>query len=607
MAQLNRPQRSYLSKDFGDFKADLLRYAKTYFPNRIRDFSESSVGGLVLDLAAAVSDNMSFYLDHQFRELSWSDAIEISNIEKMITNAGVKITGASPAVVNVKFYIEVSAVLSGGSYVPDSASLPVIQAGTEIQSTSGISFSTIEDVDFGEVDRFNVLLASITVGSLDSSNNPATLILSRSVTAVSGKVYTEKFSFDSSTTAYKTVTLSNPDVSTIISVVDSDGNKWYEVESLTQDTVMVGVINRGVDGELVRDSLEVVPAPRRFVVSTALQNRTTTLKFGGGTIDSAVSDSFDPTRAAIPLYGRPTVPRVVVDPGSLVRSNTTGVVPLSTTLTVTYRAGGGQAHNVGVNSIRSIKTLQVDFKDTASSSTAATVRSSIDVTNESPAVGGDTAPSIEKLRSLIPTYRNAQSRVVTKSDLLARVYSLPSIFGSVYKAGVRSDTVNPGTTQLYIISRDSRGRLSTSTDTLKTNLKRYLNDYRLIGDSVDILDCSIINIGVNVTVVPSTDSNSIDVVQGVIASLQALLPTTNMQVDKPISISEILATVTSTKGVSAVTRLELVNVTSSSDGRSYSDVTFDIEANITRGLIIGSPGSIFELRYPSYDIVVSTE
>jgi hypothetical protein len=145
-------QRNFLAKDFVDLRADLLRYASTFYSDQIKDFSESGLGGMFIDLAASVGDTMSFYLDHQFNELSWTDAVELPNIERHINNAGVKITGASPSTVSLSYFIEVPAVLSNGTYVPLASALPIIQAGTVAQSTGRISFTLMDDINFGETD-----------------------------------------------------------------------------------------------------------------------------------------------------------------------------------------------------------------------------------------------------------------------------------------------------------------------------------------------------------------------------------------------------------------------------------------------------------------------
>jgi hypothetical protein len=601
------PIRSYLAKDYGDFRAELLKYAKTYFPDKIQDFSEASVGGLMLDMAAAVGDNMSYYLDHQFRELSWSDAVEIQNIERLIRNNGVKIVGESPATVTLTFFIEVPATTTAGRIVPDRTSLPVILENTVVDSTNGVSFSTVEDLDFGETDKFGNLFAKVQVGDTSAAGIPLTFILSRKVIAVSGKIYTENFTFTSSYQPFRTITLTNANVSEVISVTDTDGNNWYEVESLTQDTVFLGVVNKDEDNNLVRESLEVVPAPRRFMTNVNLQNRKTSLQFGGGDPTLADDDVFpDPSKLSLPTYGRNTIPRFSLDPNSLIRSKTLGVSPVSTTLTVSYRAGGGINHNVGVNTIRSIRSIRIEFRNSPVASIASSVRASLDVLNDVPATGGAPAPTIDQMRSLIPAARNAQQRVVTKADLIARVYSLPSRFGRVFRAGVRSNPNNPLASQLFILSQNERGKLIQSPDTLKKNIRKYLNEYRLISDAIDVVDARIINYSVSVSIIPTPDANVNNVIRDVILSIQEKLSIRNFQIDQSLKIADVVNAVINVPGVLSVTRLDFQNMRGRIDGREYSDAYFDVNTNIIKGLIVGPPGSIFELRYPNFDVIVST-
>lgn len=601
------PIRSYLAKDYNDFRGELLKYAKTFFPDKIQDFSEASVGGLMLDMAAAVGDNMSYYLDHQFRELSWSDAVEVSNIERLLRNNGVKIVGASPSTATVTFYIEVPITTTANIVVPDRTSLPTVLEGTIVESTNGVSFSTVEDLDFAETDKFGNLFAKVQIGDTTSSGIPLTFILSREVVVVSGKVYTEQFTFNSNYEPYRTVSLVNADVSEVISISDSDGNSWYEVESLTQDTVFLGVVNKDDDNNLVKESLEIVPAPKRFLVSTSLQSRRSTLQFGGGDPNYADDDVFpDPSKLSLPTYGRSTIPRFSLDPNSLLRSKTMGISPSGTTLTVSYRAGGGTSHNVGVNAIKSIRTVKIEFRNSSASSISTSVRASLDVRNLVPATGGAQAPTLDQMRILIPASRNAQQRIVTKADLIARVYSIPAKFGRVFRAGVRSNPNNPLASQLFILSRDENDRLIQSPDTLKKNIKKYLNEYRLISDAIDVVDARVINYSVNISVVPAPDANVNNVIRDVISAVNASFDIRNYQIDKSIQLSEVINSVINVAGVLSITRLDFQGMRGLVDGREYSDVYFDINSNIIKGLIIAPPGSIFELRYPNFDVVVST-
>lgn len=237
-------QRKYLAKDFDSLRANLLEYVRTYYPDRIQDFSEVSVGGMFLDLAAYIGDNLSFYLDHQFTELDPNTAVEDINVERLLNAAGVPIVGASPAIVRVTFIIEVPAFLDSAtnSYVPQPDALPIIQIGTKVSSRSGISFVLQEDIDFSKRIKNSdgtagPLAATITLGTQDFNGNPQSFILTLPGDCVSGEEAVETLTLGDQFIPFRKITLSNPNVTQIKSVVDSYGNEYYNVNSLTEDVV----------------------------------------------------------------------------------------------------------------------------------------------------------------------------------------------------------------------------------------------------------------------------------------------------------------------------------------------------------------------------------
>lgn len=599
-------QRNFLAKDFVDIRADLLRYASTFYSDQIKDFSESGLGGMFIDLAASVGDTMSFYLDHQFNELSWTDAVEIQNIERHLINAGVKITGASPATVSLSYFIEVPAVFENGIYVPQNSALPIIQAGTVAVSSGRISFTLMDDINFAETNSDGFLKATVRVGETNTSGNPSTFVLSRSGIATSSVRASQTFVVPSGYNPFFAVTLTNQDVSRIVSVVDAEGNNYYEVDSLTQDTVYSPITNISYDSQIVSDTMEIIPAPRRFTTTTSLAVRSTTLTFGGG--DNALSEqtTFDPASIALPLYGKNPVGRYSVDPNKLLRSNTLGIAPSNTVLTVVYEYGGGINHNVAANSIRGISLLNMIFPEIPSNSIAAFVRASTDVINPLPSSGGSQQPTINDLRLQIPASRNSQLRVVTKDDLLARVYTLPTKFGNVSKAGCRTNPNNPQAKSLYILGLDSSGKLSRASDTLKLNLRNYLNSLRLISDAVDIVDSPIVNVAVKASVVISPNSISIEVLQSVAEAIRNELNINDYQVDQPIIIADVVSAIINTPGVLSLVNLEFLNRSGNVGDSIYSSYQYDIELATTRGIIIPPAGGIFEIKYPNSDVVVAS-
>jgi hypothetical protein len=596
--------RSYLNKDFDGFRSELLRYARTFFPDRINDFSEASLGGLLLDLASHIGDVNSFYLDHQFNELSVETAVESKNIERHIRAAGVKITGASPAVVDVMFYIEVPAELSGNTYIPKSSALPIIQAGTKIKSNSGIIFELTEDINFTDTDANGDLLANYQLSSKNSNGTPASFILFTNGLCISGASTSQTFSIPNQFVPFRTITLSKENVTEISRVTDSEGNEYYEVDSLTQDVVFKGILNVDEDGTLVKENMEIVPAPYRYISEMSVQTGLTTLRFGSGQASSIDDDIIpDPSELSLPLYGKQTFSRFSIDPGQLLQTQTLGISPVNTTLTVAYRHGGGLSHNVAASTIKSVQTILISFPGNPTNIIASQVRASINILNESPASGGENAPTLDDLKLKVPSARNAQSRIVTREDLLSRVYTMPSNFGRVFRAGVRSNPNNPLATQLFVISRDVNSNLILSPDALKKNLRTYLNQFRLISDAIDILDTRVINMKVSFNIVVDPTANKSSVIQSVISSLRQYFDIKNFQIDQPIMTSDVMNIIINNVGVVSVVDLKFTNLRGTIQEKIYSDASFNVSANTKKGIIIGPPGSIFEIKYPDFDIV----
>jgi hypothetical protein len=609
--------RSYLNKDRDAFKALLLQHARVFFPDRIKDFSDASLGGLLLDMSAEIGDHMSFYLDHQFTELDPELAIETSNIQRHLRQAGVPITGASPAVVAIAWAIEVPAELRGSSYVPQETALPVINQGSIVQSEDGIQFELTEDLDFSTTFADGTLKARVTVGETSSDGSPSTFILvlggpgnfpaAPDGLCVSGFRASETFSIPNAYVAFREITLAQEDVTEVVSVTDADGNVYHEVENLAQDTVFKGIANVNADNDLVNENLEVIPAPYRYTRTTDFDTKLTTLRFGSGNAATLADDIIpDPSDLALPLYGKRTFSRFTLDPGRLLGTQTLGVAPINTTIAVEYRYGGGLRHNVAAEAVNTVSTLRMTFPGSISPALAQQIRASVSIINPSHASGGEDALTLDELRAKIPGARNAQNRIVTSADLLARVYTMPSNFGRVFRAGIRSNPRNPLATQLFIISRDADNKLIISPDTLKKNLRTFLNEFRMISDAIDILDAAVINLAVEFKVAVEPNSVKNVVLQDIITRLKKYFDIRNFQIDQPVRIDDIHNIVYNSPGVAAVIDVRVKNVTGTVLDREYSDVKFDVVSNTRKRLLVPNPGgSIFEVRYPDFDIVGS--
>jgi len=598
-------QRKYLNKDFDGFRADLYEHARVHFPDRIKDFSETGLGGLFLDLASYVGDVQSFYMDHQFHELNPETAVEPRNIQAHIRSAGVEIVGASPSVVNITFSVEVPADTSVSPPVPSKTAMPILYTGTRVQARNGIQFELTEDIDFADVDSTGALLANVRISQRDANNQVTYFVLERTEIGISGFRATESFTVGTFE-AFKKFTLDQENVTQVVSARDSQGNTYYEVGYLAQDTIYQALTNQNDDGDLVKENLQIIPCPYRFLREMSIDTRLTTLTFGGGNAESLDNDIVpDPSEFSLPLYGKKTFSRFTLNPTSLLRTTTLGVIGTNTAITVEYRYGGGLSHNIGAGSISNIISLAIGFPRSPTPDVSARVRQSLSARNDQPASGGEDAPNLDDLKLRVGGARAAQARIVTKPDLLARVYTMPANFGRVFRASIRSNPSNPLSSLLYIISRNTSGQLIVSPDSLKKNLARYLNTYRMISDAIDVLDAQVINLQVEFVLVVDPNYNRALVLNNVLARLKQYFNIKFFEIDQPIVLDDIRNIIYNNTGVLSLQSLNIRNVIGTIGTRTYSEVQFDVGANTNRGLVIGPPGSIFEVRFKDNDLVGS--
>lgn len=595
---------SYLNRDFDSFRQQLVNYARVNYSNQINDFSQAGLGGAFMDVAAYVGDVMSFYLDHQFHELNLETAIEDKNIERMIRLAGVKDTPKSPAIVYVKIGVAIPAIFADGKYQPDPSLLPVVKGGTMFSSTSGVEFQLFDDVDFSILTDDGFLDSELSILSQNSDGTPASFSLIKEGTCTSGLLVNETHVIDSKFTPFRKITLRKSNVSEIVFVKDSDTNEFYEVDNLTQDVVFKRVLNNFSDKNLVRERMELMPAPRRFVKEFNRQSGKTSIRFGSGRADVFDDDIIpDPSEFALPLYGdRKTFKNLTIDPNSFLKTQTLGISPRSTVITVAYRSGGGVNHNVGPDTITTVKSLILQFKTTPTPSNIVAIRRSVVVTNPNSAGGGEDQPTIDELRQIAINNKNSQNRIVTRQDLLARIYTLPNNFGKVFRAAVIDNPNNPLSARLFIISRNSNRQLVISPDTLKENLSTYLNQYRLISESIDILDAPVANIGVKYAVVVEKGYNYQSVLNQINGDLSLYTNVENFQINQPLIISDMSNLILNTPGVLSLVEFKVVGKHGTLGANTYSNYVWVASENLSRGMYFPPPGGIFEVKFANDDI-----
>ncbi|MDB2489873.1 hypothetical protein N9W68_00710 [Candidatus Pelagibacter bacterium] len=584
----------YTSRDFESIKNDLIDYAKRYYPNRVNDFSKASFTSFVIDSVAYAGDILSYYLDYQTNESFLDTSIEFSNIRKHAASLGYNFSGIANSYGTVSLFVLIPANSDGTA--PDSSYYPTLKRASEFRASNGANFILTEDVDFSDPKN------EVVAARFDDSTGATTFFAVRAYgQVVSGKFQRTTIDLTNDQfVRFRRVAVGGPNISEIFSVVDTEGNTYYEVDYLSQETVYLETTNRSAASDGVRSILKPYVAPRRFVVQQ--DDTGTFLQFGYGSEEDDTTGLVEPSKVAIEMYGKRYITDRSFDPTQLLRTNKLGVSPSGTKLTVVYKINDITSTNVAVNSVNSVRTSTLAFtnRDLLSKNLISQVESSLEVNNSDPIVGDTSGISNEELKVRAKDYYASQNRAVTKQDYEALCYNMPKKFGTIKRVSVVND---PSATNrrmaLYVVSEDNNAKLTTANDTIKNNLKIWLGRYKMLNDVIDILDAKILNFGIDFEISVTRDSNPNDVVNKVIAKLSSDWNDT-FYVGEPIYVSSIYNIINKVDGVSDVKKVKVFN----KSGGNYSASSINFDDLISRdGTFYKAPKNvIFELKFINADI-----
>jgi hypothetical protein len=599
----------YVNRDFNSLRDQLIQYTKTYFPTTYNDFTPSSPGMLFMEMAAYVGDIMSFYLDNQIQETFMQYARQTQNLYELAYLLGYKpkVTGA--ATTTLDFYQQLPAI----GNTPDFTYALTVQPNTLVKSTTNpaITFITGDTLDFAfssSTSPTEVSIYEINGTTVES------FLLKKSINAISATVKTTTFQFGDPI-PFATVELVDDNIIGIQSIVDSDGNTWYEVSHLGQDSIFDSIKNTNTNNPTYStDSnvpflLQTKEVANRFV-SRFLNETTLQIQFGAGTANNSDEELVpNPNNVGLGLPFERDKLTTAFSPTNYIFTNTYGTAPSNTTLTVTYYVGGGVISNVPQNDLTTVISDTVKFNIPVSDATIrADIFNSLFVTNPEAASGGQDGDSIEEIRQIRLVNFQNQLRTVTVDDYLLRALSLPSIYGSIAKAYAETERLSdvqvgqsPASVALYITTYNRDKNLVKASDAIKRNLQTYLSEYRVINDTVVIKDAYIINIGINFEIITLPNYNSNQVLLQCINALKTFFNIDNWQINEPILLRDIYVTLDEIEGVQTVKNVEIINKTGV--GLGYSEYAYDtLGATINNVVYPSIDPMIFEVKYPDSDI-----
>ena len=588
----------YTNNDFDKIKKDLVNYAKKYYPNTYKDFNETSFGSLMTDLIAYVGDSLSFYLDYNANESFLNTSLEYDNVLNHAQQLGYKHNPHRSSIGEVEVFVPIPADASNVS--PDTRYMPKLARGTTFATSAGNVFTLIDDIELLNSD------SEIVANQVSADGSKVTYYIA---TATGRVISGENNQATVTVGDYKRflkIPIPGTNITDVVSVVDSEGNEYYEVDNLSQNVIYRPVLARktqlGQIDPLAPSIMKPYPVPRRFIVERT--SNQVYIIFGYGS-EQEIKDNVvaDPSEIVLDIAGKNYVSNASFDPSKLMSTDKFGVTPVNTTLTISYRTNSIDNVNAAAGTITRVLSPNIEFLNVENLETAKInyIISNMEVNNPSPINGDITSPTTEEIKRRAQATFAMQKRAVTLQDYVSAVYAMPANFGSVKRAAIyRDDDDFRRNMNLYVIGEGSNGKLQACSSAIKENLKTWLNSVRMVNDSLDILDASIINIGIEFTAMCASDVNKNAVLNEAKNEIFEKLNEVRPEIGETIGVVHIYKILRNIDEIIDVTNVKITSKTS----QSHSSYGIHMGRNgaLEQGTIEIPRTAIWELRYKN-DII----
>ena len=595
---------SYATRDFAGLRQELVNLTKEYYPDLVKNTNDASIFSVLLDLNAAVADNLHFHIDRVWQETMLDFAQQRQSLFHIAKTYGLKIPGTRPSVALCDFSVNVP--VRGDK--EDERYLGILKSGAQV-SGGGQIFETVEDTDFsspfnskGEPNRLKIpnfdannKLISYTIVKREAVVNGATRIYRKVITEFDQKPFLKLYLPEQNVLGVVSVIHKegttfggNPSSSEF----DSSSNKWYEVKSLAENKVFIPDTTTASDKNNFKAG-KYIEVSNKFC-SEFTPEGYFSLTFGSGTVDPMSNlDSFVNGTMKVSL-------------GTFLNNMSLGLTPkANTTLFVKYRIGGGKDSNLGVNVITSVDNIEFNVQGPNSGVNTQVVQS-LRVTNVTPAVGGADQPSIDEIRNMISYNFAAQNRAVTLNDYKSLIETMPSTYGAPAKVNVMEED---NKVRIKLLSYDDDGNLTDIvSNTLKNNIINYLSEYRMLNDYIDIVSGEVIDMKLELDLAIDKNVTQSEVIKTSINEVIEYFAIEKRKMGDPLFVGDLYRILGNVSGVVNVVDIRVFNLiggeySSSEVAQSYVDnVTKEI-AQSDRTIYMKS-NQIYQIRFPNKDIKV---
>lgn len=582
----------YTKTSFNEIKEELVQYIKRYYPDTYKDFKKSSFGSMMLDLVSYVGDQLHYYSDHNANE-----AIAAYTKDPNILIQHIQTLGGDPVVNPVgvgEIDVQVLRPADSLGVSLDTNYEVTCRAGSKFISQGGTTYTQTRDITFTE-DNSQIVGYNTTA---DGSKIDY-YVLKAKVPVISGEEKTYTVTVGNFRRFLK-IEIPDPTVTEILKVVDLNKNEYFQVDHLSQNVIYRPINDPENRDPMVSSIMRPSPVPRRFIVEKTLDR--TYLVFGHGSDSDLKTNSVaEPSKVLLKQAAKNYTSSPSLDPTKLLASDTLGVAPQNTTITITYRSNTAMNTNAAVGTVTQAADPVLFFTNEQKLDNAKVdfIRQNVQAYNEEPINGNISMPTTEEIKRRYLGTFGAQGRAVTKQDYVSAAYSMPPIYGSIKRAAVLRDTNDlRRNLNMFLMAEGADGKLQKPSILLKQNVKTWIDSVRMISDSVDIFDANIINFGIDFKVSLKRNVNQKAILTTIKQRIFDELSTIPPEIGEPLYLTEITRIIQNIPEVVNVSVKDGVKITSLS-GTNYTDYFYNVKTNTSpdNSYIYIPENSIWEIKY----------
>ena len=594
---------SYTVRDFQGVRTELINFTRAYYPDLVQNFNDAGIFSVMLDLNAAVTDNLNYQIDRSIQETVLQFAQQKNSVFNIARTYGLKVPGQRPSVALVDFSITVPAFGDR----EDLRYCGVLRRGSQVNG-AGQPFETVYDIDFaspinaeGSPNRIKTpnfdasgKLLNYTITKREVVVNGITKVFKRVITPNDSKPYLELFLPEKNVLGITSVLLKQgTQYSTIPNPQDFitlGPDRWYEVDALVQDRVFVEDPTKTSDQPGIKVGVYITTS-NKFISEYTPQGFCK-MTFGGGNI------SADEQLKEFARDGKG------FDLSRYTNNYSMGAaLTPNTTLFVQYRIGGGLSSNVGINTINQIGTVSFAVNGPSESANRSVINS-LQCNNVTAAIGGANPPTTEDVRNMVSFNFAAQNRAVTVNDYNSLLRTMPAQYGAPAKVAITEEN---NKIIIKMLSYDSSGTLTNVvSNTLKQNVANYLSNYRMINDYISIQAAETIDLAVTVDVVLDNSQNQGAIIAKTIEIVTNFFNPLVRNLGQNVNISELRRLIQAENGIVSISDILFFNqvggqYSSSQTSMTYADpLTKQIQP--VADTLFATPTQIYQVRYPNKDI-----